>query len=79
MIDLDIEEGSCPGCGCRVIIAKRHGQRVVLNPLPKPNGSYYFGGRGGLEKVDDRPPGDAPRFVEHSRTCPQRDLFGKGK
>lgn len=79
MISLELEESSCPACGGRVMVAKADGRRVVLNPLPKPEGTYYFGPRGDLECVDDRPPGDAPRFVEHSRTCPQRGLFGKGK
>lgn len=78
MISSDLEESTCPGCGARVVVAKNSdGKRVLLNPLPKADGYWYFGPRGHLVGVSDGKKGSTglPLFVEHARTCPQRSLF----
>lgn len=78
MIQTDLEESTCPGCGCRVVVAKTsEGKRVLLNQLPSRDGYFYFNGRGEIVGIEagKRAPEGLPLFVDHKRTCAQREMF----
>ncbi len=71
----DFKTVPCKGCGRKIIWAAVGTQMIPLDASAPVYSSAHRHGRYGCQEFER----DNAAFVSHFVTCPQRDLFSKGK